>query len=192
MKLRTNFFRLNKLGQALILEFRRPKDQKGSKFSTGQAMLSMVFLIGGMLLLIGITLAFLIYNFVHATFGFQAANRALGVALAGANDALGQLVINREFNVNGEQNCVYNFFIGPDKAAVTVIHHNSPCQGSMGLPDVNSNQIFVMSNAGVSGRGRKIEMIVSLDKITGEVSIGSLKQTGGWGGVECAGEDCNI
>ena len=45
-----------------------------------QTALSLVFLIGGIIVLVGVTLSYLVISFTNASFGFQAANRALTTA----------------------------------------------------------------------------------------------------------------
>ena len=193
-----------KPAQARIVEIRKSKLWGNPNFTTGQALrqssgqaaLALVFLIGSAIVLIGATLAFLVYNFVHSTSGFQAANRALGVALAGANDALVRLAKDRSFNVDGIPNCKYSFNVGEDKAEVQVLWGVSTCDGSgkPSCPFENSNlpgcrQVAVNVDSSVSGRRRRIEMLVSVDAVTGEVNVASLRQKlGGWGGVS---SDCS-
>ena len=190
-------------GQARIVEIRKSKLWRNPDFTTGQAALALVFLIGTAVVLMGATLAFLVYNFVHSTFGFQAANRALGVALAGANDALVRLAKDRSFNVDnvpGLTNCVYSFNVGEDKAEVQVLWGVSPsaCDGT-GRPTCSTlnyntpgcRQVAVNVESSVSGRRRRIEMLVSVDHITGEINVASLRQRlGGWGGASTCGSFC--
>ena len=184
-------------GQARIVEIRRAKAQEENpNFITGQAALALVFLIGGAVVLVGITLAFLVYNFVNSTSGFQAANRALGVALAGANDALVRLSINRRFYVDSTlgSNCTYDMYVGENKASVQVLwglDYLNSCTGvnmptcTLGFSSrIECRKVAVNVEASVSGRRRRIEMLASVDAVTGEVSVASLRQKlGGWGGT---------
>ena len=54
------------------LSFRDPR--------RGQATLSLVFLVGGIVILIGVTLSVLVISLINSGYGFQAANRALARA----------------------------------------------------------------------------------------------------------------
>ncbi len=157
----------------------------------GQAMLTLVLLVGGAVVLIGATLAFLVFSFMTSTFGFQAANRALGVALAGANDALVQLSRNRELFVSAPS-CTYNFSIGNDEATVTVLQEDSICSGR---PPIGSKQVYIYSEATILGRRRKINMVASVNRSTGEVRVVSLRQEvgvyGSTTGSTCSGPFCS-
>ncbi len=158
----------------------------------GQAVIALVFLVGGMLVLVGATLAFLIFNFLQATFGFQSANRALAVAMAGANDAILRLVENRDFIIMSP-GCKYDFVLGSDSAQIEVIREQgeSPCVGSTGVPPTDSNLVYINAHSTVAGRRRRVEMIISLDRLTGEVKVASLKQRAGLGGTSCLALDSN-
>ena len=170
----------------------------------GQAALALVFLIGGAVVLVGITLAFLVYNFVNSTSGFQAANRALGVALAGANDALVKLSNDRRFYVDSTlgPNCTYDTYVSGDKASVQVLwglDYINTCTGvNMPTCDINFSskiecrKVAVNVEASVKGRRRRIEMMASVDSVTGEVRVDSLRQKlGGWGGETYIGGEQN-
>lgn len=122
----------------------------------GQAALSFVILIGVIIISIGATLAFLAASFLSSGYGFQAANRALAVASAGAEDGLMQLVRNKDFSAVTP----YPVPIGSDSASVTVAQ-NSPVSG----------QATVLSSATVSFRQRKIQVIVSVNGITSKVDV---------------------
>ncbi len=150
----------------------------------GQVALSLVFLIGGVVLLVGVTLVFLVYSFLISSSGLQASNRALAVALAGANDALVHLSRDRLFAGPGGlgPNCMsYNFLAGGDVALMLVAQEESiNCMDWQSLPFVPpSGQVFVDADATVSGRRRLIEMVLSVNRSTGEVRVISLKQKSG-------------
>ncbi len=163
------------------------------KQQKGQAMLTLVLLVGGAVVLIGATIGFLVFSFMTSTFGFQAANRALGVALAGANDALVQLSRNRELHAGGAYagDCSYNFSIGDDTALVRVLQEDSLCPGYE--PAAGSKQAFIYSEATILGRRRKINMVASVNRSTGEVRVISIKQEVGLygSGSSCSGSQCN-
>jgi hypothetical protein len=130
--------------------------------STGQAVLSLVFLIGGIAVLVGVTLAFLVTSFLSTSFGFEASQRALAVATAGAEDGVLQLVRNKSFS----DAVGYSVPLGNDTATVTITQ-NSPTGG----------QATVVSTAAISGNRRRLQVIVSIDPATGQVSVVSWQQT---------------
>ena len=127
----------------------------------GQAALSLVFLIGGIAILVSITLVFLVTSFIGVSFGFQASERASAVATAGAEDGLIQLARNKGFS----DTTGYSVPLGSDSATVTVTQ-NSPSAG----------QATVLSTATVSGNRRRIRLVASVDALTGEVRVLSREQ----------------
>ncbi|TSC82674.1 MAG: hypothetical protein G01um101420_197 [Parcubacteria group bacterium Gr01-1014_20] len=145
-------------------------------FTRGQAALSLVFLVGGTVVLIGTTLTFLVISFINTTFGYQAANRALGVAFAGANDGLWKLSKNRDFGGSyyNQSLCDYSLPIGSDQAHVIITRKD----GSCGSPrPTNPNEAWIYSEASYLGRVRRINMVVSIDPISGRVVVTSMVQS---------------
>lgn len=122
----------------------------------GQAALSFVFFIGIITLSIGITVSVMASSFLNSGYGFQAANRAMAVATAGAEDALILLARNKDFSSVAP----YSVPVGNDTASVTV-NQDSPLAG----------QAKIISSAIVSFRQRKIQVIASINSTTGEISI---------------------
>lgn len=128
----------------------------------GQAALSLVFLIGGIALLIAVTLSLVAINFLNSTFAFRSANRAMDLAASGAEDALLKLNRNPTFSDGGgylvptpcpeelQGNC----------ATVTVTQ-NSPSSG----------QATIVSTATAFYSQRKIQVVVSIDQNTGQINI---------------------
>ncbi len=127
-----------------------------SRVRNGQAALSFVFLIGVIVLSIGVAVAFLANSFLNSGYGYQAANRAMAVASAGAEDALMRLARNKDFSSVSS----YSVPVGSDSASVTV-NQNSPSTG----------QAKIVSSATVSFQQRKFQVVVSIDSTTGQVSL---------------------
>lgn len=125
-----------------------------------QATLSLTILVGGTAILVGLTLAFLTLSFINITAGIQASSRALSVASAGAQDALIQLVRNKDFSSGG-----YQVSIGSDTAMVSV--NNS----------ASVNQLAeIISAATIFRSQRKIRVVVSVDSQNGKISVVSWEQ----------------
>ncbi len=126
----------------------------------GQATFSFIFLVGGIVVAIGATLAFLALTLINSSFGFRAGERAAAVASAGAEDALIQLIRNKAFATGG-------YAVPVDAATATVIvTQNSPL----------SSQATIESSAIVSSYQRKIRVVARVNAVTGEVSVLSWKK----------------
>ncbi len=131
----------------------------------GQAALSFVFLIGIIIALIGVTLAFLTMSFLNSSYGFQASQQALAVASGGAEDALLRLVRNKDFS-SPLGYCVPQGMLpcGDGAAQVTV-------QNPSG-----SNQATVISQGLLNRRTKSVQVIVSVASGTGGVQVVSWQQ----------------
>jgi hypothetical protein len=129
-------------------------------FRRGQAALSLVFLIGGIALLVSITLSLVAINFLNSTFAFQSANKAMAEAMGGASDAILQLIRNPQFASGGYQVCLDFTNCTANSANVTVT------QGS--------GQATIVSTATVSASQRKIQAVASIDPATGKINVASL------------------
>lgn len=121
-----------------------------------QAALSLVFLIGGIVVVVSVTIAFLVTSFISVSSGFEAAERAAAVASAGADDGLLQLLRNKAFSDTGG----YPVPLGSYSALVTVTQ-NTPTAG----------QVTIISTATVLGNHRRVKVVVSVDETTGKASI---------------------
>jgi|YNPMSStandDraft_1061717.scaffolds.fasta_scaffold05113_2 hypothetical protein len=121
------------------------------KNKLGQAALATVILIGGLISLIALLLIIIISASTSSVYALQASQKALAIANAGADDALIQLVRNKNFSGS------YNFYIGQDLASVTVTNNGT-------------NPIIIDSTATVSSYKKRVRVLVSLDE-NGEVRI---------------------
>ncbi len=126
----------------------------------GQAALSLVFLIGGIIILVGVSLTFIVVSFIGSNYGFQMSNRALAAASGGANDAVIKLLRDKDFSSAG-----YTVTIGSDSAAVAVTQ-NSPIAG----------QAKIISTGTASSYQRKIQAVAAVNATTGQVQLVSWEQ----------------
>ena len=127
----------------------------------GQATLSLAILVGGTAILIGLTLAFLTISFTNSASGFQAANRALDIASAGAQDALLRLARDKTLS----ETAGYEVQVGNHFAKVTIQNTS-----------LVLNRALITSQATVGVAQRKIQVLAEVDKITGKVGVISWKQ----------------
>lgn len=121
----------------------------------GQAFLALVLLIGGAVILIGVTLAFLASSFIDSGYGYQATVQAEAVATAGAHDALLKLVRNTSFSSPGG----YNVPVGSSTATVTVTQ--------------SAGTATILSVATVSLRTRKINVVAAVNSTTSQITVTS-------------------
>jgi hypothetical protein len=124
------------------------------KNAAGQAFLSTILLIGGVMIVIAATVAVLAATFVDSGYGLQASEKAEAVATAGVNDAFLRLVRNTSFTSGG-----YSVTVPNGTATVSVM------QGSGSAAGLDT----VFSAATVSGRTRKINAVFGISSSTGQV-----------------------
>ncbi|MDO8536822.1 MAG: hypothetical protein Q7R94_01085 [bacterium] len=125
-----------------------------------QAILALILLIGGIILLIALALAFLATSFVNSAYGYAIAQRAQAVAISGANDALMQLARDKDFSSGG-----YSFSVGSSTATVTVTQ-NSPLTG----------QVAITSTATITFRKRTVGIVVSRNASSSQITVISWTQ----------------
>jgi hypothetical protein len=135
------------------------KNVSSLKKTRGQATLSLVFLVGGIILVMSVTLAVLVISFLNSGYGFQAANRSLAAAQAGIQDA--QLKLVRDSSYAG----TYSFTNGSSTTNVTVTQ-DSPSPG----------QATVVADATFSGYKRKIQAVFFVNATSTEVDLISWTQ----------------
>lgn len=135
------------------------QDRRNISRRSGQAFLSTILLMGGIMVVISVTVAYLAISFMDSGYGLQSSQIADAVATAGANDAFLKLVRNNAFSSN------YALAVQNNTANITVTQ-NSPSQGL----------VTVLSVATVGGRTRKINLVVSVTSSTGQSSLVSWQQ----------------
>ena len=122
----------------------------------------MVIFVGGIMVIVGITMAVITATFIDAGYGIQASNAAEAAATAGAEDAYLQLVRNSTAPPSG-----YVVPNGTTTSATVTISSNTPSAGFS----------TAVSMATVSGRTRKVQVVFAVNAATGQVSVVS------WGDV---------
>jgi len=130
--------------------------------SRGQSFLATIFLVGIVIIGIGVTLLFLTNSSIDAGYGYQAAVKAEAVATSGAEDALLQLTRDSSFqNTSG-----YTVTVGTDTATVTV------------TPDLlNASKVTIVSKATISSRVSQITVVVFINSTTDQISVVSWQAT---------------
>ncbi len=127
----------------------------------GQTVLSLVFVIGAIIVLAAITLAFLAISFINSTYGLQIAERAKAAAASGVYDALMRLDRDKDLSSVG-----YSVSVGNDSATVSV-SQDSP---SAGL-------VTIISISTIYSRQKRMRVVVSRDSTSSLTSAVSWDQT---------------
>ena len=131
---------------------------------SGQTALATIFLIGGVIVLLGTSLALVALSFSNSALGFQASNRALAAAMAGIEDAKLQLLRNKDFYDVGY--CVpFASTPCPAGSATVVVAQDTPSSG----------QVTVTAEAIVQRRRRRIQGIFAVATSTGRLDTLSVK-----------------
>ncbi len=142
----------------MVALFLKPKTLN-LKPRSGQAVLSLVFIIGGIITVIGLTLAILANSIINSTSGFQAVEGSRAVAISGANDALMRLA--RVKGLSG----AYSMPIDSNSASVTITQ-DSPLSGL----------VTITSSSTVSRKEVRIRVVVSRNSTSGAISLVSWEQ----------------
>lgn len=128
-------------------------------YRDAQAALSMVFLIGGVVFVAGIAIAFFAIQFVNSGYGFETVQRLQAAASGGIADALLQLDRNSAFASAG-------YSVPLDALSATVVV-------TQGSPATNQATITSASSLGL--RSRTLRAVVAIDPTTGQITLLSLQ-----------------
>ena len=130
------------------------------KMRNGQAALSTIFLIGGVILLFAVTLAVIAISFANSSIGFQASNRAQAIAMAGIRVTESQLLTDKGYSDVGS--CVPAASLPcPAGSAKVTVTQNSPTTG----------KVTVLSDATVNRRRRLIQAIYVVSTTTEVIPV---------------------
>lgn len=125
--------------------------------------LSMTLLVGGLIVELGIALAFISYYLMQGGFGLKLSEEALAAARSGIEDATIRIVRDGNFNPSPNP---YSITIGNGLAQITVC--KDICAGT--------GKFQVDSLGSVLTKRRQVRAIVSVDSQTGEVKMESERE----------------
>ena len=125
--------------------------------------LSMTILVGGLIVELGIALAFISYYLLQGGFGLKLSEQAITAAKSGAQDAVIRIVRDANFNPSPNP---YTLTIGSGSAQITVC--KDTCAGT--------GKIQIDSLGSVLTKRRQIRAIVSVSSQTCEVRLESEKE----------------
>ncbi|MFA6354646.1 MAG: hypothetical protein WCX12_03115 [Candidatus Paceibacterota bacterium] len=142
----------------------------------GQTALSLVLLIGGVIVIVGITLAFLVFNFIYSSYGSRDVNKAAQLALAGVQDAALRINRNKELSNGG---CASTYNPNLSTEGTLEIRIAPPTSTSpVCINDyysVDKNQFVIRSEATIAGKAYVLFGVLSVDKYSSKVEVVSLK-----------------
>lgn len=124
------------------------------KNAAGQAFLSTILIIAGIMIVIAAAVAVLAATFIDSGYGVQASDKAESIATAGVNDAYLRLVRNSVLATTSYQVTM------PEGIATVSVTQNSP----------TTSQVTVLSIATIGGRTRKINAVFGVTTSTGQIT----------------------
>lgn len=135
----------------------------------GVATLPTMLLLGGIIIEITIALAFLAYHFNVITYASRIAAEVLEVARAGASEATLRVIRNK--NYSSVAPFVLTVNQNPLRTASVQVCKDILCGGSS-----SSGKTEIISTATVANRSGRIRVLLSVDPITGLVSVDSAQE----------------
>jgi len=131
--------------------------------SKGAVTLSMVLLVGGLIMELGIALAFVSYYLAQGGLGLRLSEEAMTAAKSGVQDAVMQIIRDSHFNPSPNP---YSLAVGSASVEITICKDTCAGTGNFQIDSVGS----------ILTKRRKIEAVVSVDSQTGEVKLLSEKE----------------
>ncbi len=125
------------------------------KYLTGQMMLSLIFLIGGVIITIGVALSVLGFSFITSITGYRAAILAEAAADSGANDAILQVVRNFNFSSAGYTLPFTNV------SDIVTVTQSTP----------SADETTIISLAQIGTIKQKIQVILSINPVSKKVDV---------------------
>ncbi|MFH1346691.1 MAG: hypothetical protein ABIH10_00380 [Spirochaetota bacterium] len=125
--------------------------------------LSITLLVGGLILELGIALAFVSYYLVQGGFGLKLSEEALTAARSGVQDAMVRIVRDSNFNPSPNP---YSLTVGSGSAQITVC--KDTCAGT--------DKFQVDSLGSVLTKRRQVRAVIAVDNLTGEAKLESEKE----------------
>lgn len=153
----------------------KTKSQK-LKTNNGIVALPAVLLIGGIIVEIGVAGLLISYFLTQSNFGVKLSAQALATAQAGVQDAT--LKIIRDKNINYITSVSpYSLAVGNQSAQVIICKDSktvsTPCDDAS---SVNIGKHEITSLGIVQKKQRKIQAIINVNSVTGEIKIESTEE----------------
>ena len=137
-----------------------PKAKNKSSKVRGLASLPAILLLGGVIVEISIAGLLLLFYLNNSIYGSRLADEALAVAQSGINDTIVQVILNKDL---------------PSITNDTLPVGNGTATTNMS-PGATTDKKVITTTGVVATRKRTIQAIVTVDEITGRVTIDSIKE----------------
>jgi hypothetical protein len=143
-----------------VLLYNEDMIQRGEKDArrSGQAFLSSILFMGGIMMVIAAIVVYLAIAFVNSGYGSQSSEIAEAAATAGANDAFMRIARNSPF-----PSSTYSVAVQNNTAMVTIAPYP--------VYPLVAGTVTVLSRATVGGRVRKINLVISVSSSTGQSTM---------------------
>lgn len=135
---------------------------RGRNVTLGQATLSFILLVSGVILEVAIAGSFVAYFFSASGYGERVSARALAAARAGFEDAQIQIARNKEYG--GGSTVQYSFSVGDDTVTVTVTRTTV---------DANTYRYRITAVGTAFTRERRLAGVMTVDRTTGVARLES-------------------
>lgn len=136
-----------------------------ARLRNGQATLSFILLVGGIIVEVAIAGALIAFFLSGAGLGDRLSARAYNAAQTGIRDAQLKIARNKEFCGTCSFPVQYSFLVGSDSVAVGVARADD---------SVNNAYLYTFTSIGTSAsRQRKFVAVLVVDKATGYVQLKS-------------------
>lgn len=134
----------------------------------GQATLSFILLVSGVILEVAITGSFVAYFFSASGYSERVSSRALAAARAGLADAEIQVARNKEYG--GGNAATYSFAVGDDVADVTITRTTNA---------ETNTYLFTVTAVGTAfTRERQVTATIVVDRTSGVARLQGFRELG--------------
>lgn len=140
------------------------------KNNKGVVALSTILLLSGVIVEIGIAGAFIVYALNSANYAARLSSESLSAAKSGLEDAMIRLARNKDFSANP----FYSLEVGRGLAEVTVCSDLKTVVSACDTANVGYTEITSLGKT--FNKRRKLQSIISVDDLTGEARLVSLKE----------------
>lgn len=138
---------------------------KQARLNGGQATLSFILLVGGIIVEVAVAGALIAFFLSGAGLGDRLSARAYNAAQTGIRDAELKIARNKEFCGTCLFPIQYSFSVGSDSVVVGVARMDD---------SVNNAYLYTFTSTGISAsRQRKFVAVLAVDKVTGSVQLKS-------------------
>ncbi len=136
----------------------------------GVVALSTILLLSGVIVEIGIAGALIVYALSNANYAARLSSESLAAAKAGLEDAMIRLARNKDLSANP----FYSLAVGRASVEVTICNDLKTIVST--CDTANTGYVEITALGKTFNKRRKLQSIISVNDITGEIRVVSLKE----------------